>query len=485
MNTTVSTRGTASVSHRSAATAPLVLADFGSTYTKVTVVDTCDGRLVATARHPTTLESDVLDGLDRSLAALEPSVPGIAEASVWACSSAGGGLRVAVIGLERDLTAEAARLAALSAGARVDTVLAGRVPALDELIAEPPDIVLLTGGTDGGDARGILAAAEALAGSVLDVPIVVAGNAESQADAEATLRAAGKRVTRAPNVMPEIGVTACDGARDIIRQQFLRHVIGGKHLSEGSRFIDMLRMATPDAVLSGVELLARGRAGHAGLGPVVVLDVGGATTDVHSVTAHDPGGDGMERPLLPQPDVMRTVEGDLGLRWNAPGIVAAARTANLLSVHEADELAEPVALRAADPSFTPDSKTERRIDVRLAGLAARLALLRHAGRISITLSTAGASVRRQGRDLRAIPRVVGTGGVFEHGDREQLADTVALACGPADGRLLPRPREVLADRCYLLAAAGLLAGDHPELAVRLLDDHLMPLWPSGEDRAHD
>ena len=61
MNTTVSTRGTASVSHRSAATAPLVLADFGSTYTKVTVVDTCDGRLVATARHPTTLESDVLE----------------------------------------------------------------------------------------------------------------------------------------------------------------------------------------------------------------------------------------------------------------------------------------------------------------------------------------------------------------------------------------------------------------------------------------
>jgi uncharacterized protein (TIGR01319 family) len=464
---------------------PMVLADFGSTYTKVSVVDAEAGRLLATARHRTTIDSDVLDALDNALEALEPTVPGLRDADVLACSSAGGGLRVAVVGLERDLTAEAARIAALSAGARVDTVLAGRAPSVHSLEEDAPDIVLVTGGTNGGDSDALVAAAEALAASRLEAPIVIAGNEAAQSRAAQALHAAGKQVSTAANVMPEIGVMSCNGARDAIRRQFLRHVIGGKHLSRGSRFVDMVRMATPDAVLAAVALLASGTDKQSGVGPIVAIDVGGATTDIHSAIANDRGDDGTERSLLPQPEVLRTVEGDLGLRWNAPGIIAAARDATLLAPAEVDALEQPAALRVANPWFAPDADAEQRIDIELAGLAARIAMLRHAGRIAVSLSPAGASVRRDGRDLRDVHRVVVTGGVFEHVRLDRIGEAIDTTCRRADGRLLPRPRTVLADRSYLLAAAGLLAGERPELAMRLLADHLVPIDHAQESQSHE
>lgn len=454
---------------------PLVLADFGSTYTKVTVVDERDGRLVATARHRTTIDSDVLDGLDGALATLEPAVRDIGKAPILACSSAGGGLKVAVVGLERDLTAEAARVAALSAGGRVDTVLAGRNLAMAQLETDPPDIILLTGGTDGGNAQALLAAAVTLAASRLDVPVVVAGNREVSLHAQQVLTSAGKRVASAANVMPEIGVLRCDEAREAIREQFLRHVIGGKHLSEGERFVKLVRMATPDAVLAGAEVAAGGAAGCPATGPLVVLDVGGATTDVHSVISCHQGADGMERPALPQAPVSRTVEGDLGLRWNAPGIVEAARGQGLIPANEVDAFERAARARASDPGLDASTAPDQAVDVRLAGWAARIALKRHCGRLAISLTAGGASIRREGRDLRDVPTLVATGGVFEHADSDRIRAALDDATVAEDGCLLPRALSLTIDRRYVMAAVGLLASEYPEQAARLFTDHVMRL----------
>ena len=456
---------------------PVVLADFGSTYTKVTVVDERDGRLIGTARHRTTVDSDVLNGLDAAIATLEADLPTIGDAPILACSSAGGGLRVAVIGLERDLTAEAARVAALSAGAKVDTVLAGRDISVTSLEANPPDIILLTGGTDGGDSNAIVTASEAIAASAVDVPIVVAGNREVSMRAQTILSAAGRRVTAVANVMPDIGVLEGDEAREAIREQFLRHVIGGKHLSGGARFGDMVRMATPDAVLRGAELAAEGTLRHAGVGPIVVLDVGGATTDVHSVVGHQPGTDGMERPVLPQPVVARTVEGDLGLRWNALGIVEVAQADGLLSANEAAALTPAAEMRVANPSLDV-TESEGAVDLRLAGLAARIAMSRHAGRLAVTLSASGASIRREGRDLRDVPMLVATGGVFEHADPAQVAIALAGTMVPDGSRLLPRAASLHIDCRYVLAAVGLLADEYPEQAASLFAQHVAR-WDEG------
>ena len=454
---------------RSGSAEPVIVADFGSTFTKVTVVCRRTGRLLATARSRTTVDTDVMAGFDTAVEALGPGVEGLDDAPSLACSSAGGGLRVGVIGLERDLTAEAARTAALGAGAKVETVLTGPRAPVHELADRPPDIVLLTGGTDGGDGDALLRSAKALARLGLDVPVVVAGNREAQEEAVQILRTAGLAVTAAPNVMPQVGKLECEGVRAALRDVFLEHVIAGKGLSRDRRFTAMVRMATPDAVLAATSLLGALTEPATDL---VVVDVGGATTDVHSVVA-SAAGIGRSRALLPEVAAKRTVEGDLGLRWNARRIVEAARDESLVQDGEADRLDVAAEVRERDPGFVADSPQELGVDVRLAGLAARLALLRHAGRLAITLSAAGASLRHEGRDLRRSTCVVGTGGIFEHGAQPELVHVLEAALAPVEGRLLPTaaPR-VVADRRHLLAAAGVLVGEFPDVAAKLLANHL-------------
>ncbi|MGZ6754788.1 MAG: glutamate mutase L, partial [Nocardioides sp.] len=133
-----------------------VCVDFGSTFTKAALVDLAAGRILASASHRTTIDTDVLDGYDACLAELTAADPRATTAEVLACSSAGGGLRVAVVGNEELVTAEAGRRVALSSGGKVVAVvaMAGRPPHVDLhalLERTTPDVVLLTGGTDGGN----------------------------------------------------------------------------------------------------------------------------------------------------------------------------------------------------------------------------------------------------------------------------------------------------------------------------------------------
>ncbi|HEX5860692.1 MAG TPA: glutamate mutase L, partial [Nocardioides sp.] len=316
--------------------------DFGSTFTKAALVDLTAGRIVASASHPTTIASDVLDGYDACLAALAGHDPRAGDAEVLACSSAGGGLRIAVVGNEELVTAEAGRRVALSSGGKVVAVLS-QGGDLADLPGCAPDVVLLTGGTDGGNAGPITDAAQALVDCGWTGPVVVAGNGDARADVEAILGDLPHVV--AGNVVPRIGVLAPESARAAIREVFLAHVIGGKHLSSRADFTRMVRGATPDVVLTAVELLARGLdAEHPGAGDVVVVDVGGATTDVHSVVELDPEDAGLSREVVATTPVTRTVEGDLGMRWSAPTTVAEAGRA---------DLAEAAERRHADPGYLP------------------------------------------------------------------------------------------------------------------------------------
>ena len=100
-----------------------VCVDFGSTFTKASLVDLAAGRIAAAAEHRTTIDTDVLDGYDACLAALAAQDPRAVDAEVLACSSAGGGLRIAVVGAEELVTAEAGRRGALSSGGKVVAVV--------------------------------------------------------------------------------------------------------------------------------------------------------------------------------------------------------------------------------------------------------------------------------------------------------------------------------------------------------------------------
>lgn len=463
-----------------------VCVDFGSTFTKAALVDLEQGLIVAAASHPTTLPTplpsgeaggdvagevvgDVLDAYDACLAELAEQDPRARAAEVLACSSAGGGLRIAVVGNEELVTAEAGRRVALSSGGKVVAV---RAVSRDDDLADlgEPDVVLLTGGTDGGNAEPLLAAARGIVDGGWRGPVVVAGNVEAQADVAAVL--AGLPVVLADNVVPRIGVLAPDSARAAIREMFLAHVIGGKHLSsrvatDGHEFTALVRGATPDVVLTGVELLARGLGPDApGAGDVVVVDVGGATTDVHSVVELDPEDAGLARDVVAQTPVTRTVEGDLGMRWSAVSTVEAAGL---------PELAAAASRRHDDPGFLPaddpeHEAEERAADEAIARAAVALALRRHAGRSKVVVSPEGRVVERTGKDLREVDLLVGSGGVLRHGADGVVRRVLAPSTGAhvEGGWQLPRAPRVVVDRDYVLAAAGLLVAEHPVAAHRLV-----------------
>ena len=409
--------------------------------------------------------ADILDGYDACLAALVAADPRAAGAEVLACSSAGGGLRIAVVGNEELVTAEAGRRVALSSGGKVVHVLAGRRRRgrLRRAPGTTPDVVLLTGGTDGGNGEVLLDAARGWSPA--------AGRARWWSPATWTCGTRWPRCSAGCRTCWP--TTSCRGsgcwrrsrARAAIREMFLAHVIGGKHLSARTDFTAMVRGATPDVVLTGVELLARGLdEAHPGVGDVVVVDVGGATTDVHSVVEVDPedGRGGLAREVVATTPVTRTVEGDLGMRWSAAPPSEAAGRSTTWRVAAA-------AGAATSPASCPAPTRERDEDEAIARAAVGLALRRHAGRSRVVLSPEGRVVERTGKDLREVELLVGSGGVLRHG-RPGVAGRVLAGSTGADvegAGSCPRAPRVVVDADYVLAAAGLLAGQHPEAAYRL------------------
>jgi uncharacterized protein (TIGR01319 family) len=440
--------------------------DFGSTFTKAALVDAATGELIATGSHRTTIDTDVLDGWDAIRDQLAPSTRR-ADVRVLACSSAGGGLRIAVVGNEELVTSEAGRRVALSSGGRVVHVSYDAVD-LATLGASEPDVILLVGGTDGGNAEVLLGNAHALAQARWRGAVVVAGNADAVDEIVAAFERAQVPYVVAPNVVPRIGELAPEGARAAIREMFLSHVIGGKHLSARTDFTAMVKGATPDVVLTAVELAAGGLGpDHPGAGDVVVVDVGGATTDVHSVVEVDPEESGLAREVVATVPVSRTVEGDLGMRWSAVPTVEAARDAGL---EVSDGVVAAAERRRADPSLVPANRADTEDDLAIASAAVHLAVRRHAGRQQVVFSPEGRLVERSGKDLREVDLLIGSGGVLRHNSH---ADALrVLGAGTGDhvegGWLVPRAPQVVIDHHYVLAAAGLLAADHPEAAYRLL-----------------
>jgi uncharacterized protein (TIGR01319 family) len=447
--------------------------DFGSTFTKAALVDVNEGLLLAEADHPTTLDTDVLDGWEACRARLSHTCAAATDARVLACSSAGGGLRIGVLGNEELVTAEAGRRVALSSGGRVVLVGSGVLSpgGLAALHDAKPDVVLLVGGTDGGNADVLLACARTLATSGWTRPVVVAGNVDGQADIAALFEAAHLPFVMTDNVVPRIGQLRPEPARAAIREMFLRHVIGGKHLSRRSDFLAMVQGATPDVVLTAVELLATGlNSEQPGAGDVAVVDIGGATTDVHSVVAIDTEDDESARRVVAAMPVSRTVEGDLGMRSSASSTVAAGLHAGLLTRADSEELAVCARRGGSEPDWVPSTATERDSDGRLASVAVGLALRRHAGRQQVRFGPDGRLVEREGKDVREIDLLVGAGGVLRHNGFDFGTRVLAESCGDdlAGGWLLPRQPRITIDGDYVLAAAGLLAHEHPPAAYALL-----------------
>lgn len=453
-----------------------LLIDFGSTYTKLRAVDIDDARLIGTGQGPSTVRSDVCIGMRAALSDLEAKLGSLPRFRYrLASSSAAGGLRMVTIGLVRDLTVEAARQAALGAGAKlvgsfVNKLTHGDVDAIEKLA---PDIMLLAGGTDGGNTEVVLYNAKMLAKSAIAAPIVYAGNRVAADDARDIL--AKQSLTVAENVMPELGTLATDSARAAIRDIFIARIVHAKGIDRAQEMFDDVLMPTPAAVMEGARLLSDGDGHESGLGELLVVDPGGATTDVHSIASGESSSGAIQKGM-PEPRVKRTVEGDLGMRYSAAAVVEAAgveRIAQQANISVAD-VAAMLAHIAENVEMLPQTPAERAFDRALLGTAIEIAVRRHAGTIETVYTTMGPATVQYGKDLTRIEIVVATGGAPIHlGEHDALLE--AMRSAPSDPHSLrPRAPRLYVDRDYLLFAIGLLASVEPQAALALARRSIAP-----------
>ncbi|MBQ6839411.1 MAG: glutamate mutase L [Oscillospiraceae bacterium] len=454
---------------------PVLLIDFGSTYTKVTAVDLDAQVLLGTAASYTTVQTDINDGLEKALAILEKKTGKLSYHKTYACSSAAGGLRMITSGLVPELTGEAAKLASLGAGAKVVKVYTFQLTEddVEEIREEKPDIFLLVGGTDGGNTECILHNAKVLAEMGGDFPIVVAGNRTAARQCERILE--GREVYVCPNVMPKFGTLNIEPTQKQIREIFLNRIIKAKGLSKAAALLSDIMMPTPAAVLQAMELLAQGCEGEQGIGELVAVDVGGATTDIYSIA------DGMPEHMstvykgLPEPFAKRTVEGDIGMRYSIKGIVEAAGMDKIcrLSGLEKTRALELIDYLAENTDTVPgDNQELERLDFALASAAIEEGVARHAGTIEETYTLMGKTYVQEGKNLTKVGQIVVTGGSLIHTRRTAEIAAHALYDPLKPQSLRPMKADVWVDRKYILAAMGLLASYHPKTALAIMKKEL-------------
>ena len=453
----------------------VLLIDFGSTYTKVTAVDVEGECLLGTADAFTTIQTDVGDGLANALEKLHLKTGPLEYAERYACSSAAGGLRMITSGLVPELTAEAARQASLGAGAKVLKVYSFQITEddLEEIRRINPDIFLLVGGTDGGNTDCILHNAQMLASIDFDFPVIIAGNRTAARECERIL--AGHEVHVCENVMPRFGVLNTEPARLKIREIFLNRIVQAKGLSKAAELLSGILMPTPSAVMKAMRLLSQGCEGESGIGELIAVDVGGATTDIYSMADGMPQDAATVYKGLPEPFDKRTVEGDIGMRYSIRGIVEAAGMPRIcqLSGLEPKRAEELIELLSVQTDLVPQSGSElEKLDFALASMAIETAVARHAGSMEETYTLMGLTYVQSGKDLRHVKQVIVTGGSLIRTSHTGEIAAHALASPAAPMSLRPLKAEIRVDRRYIIAAMGLLSEYYPQTALRIMKKEL-------------
>ncbi len=451
-----------------------LLIDFGSTFTKVVAVDLDKTEVLATARVPSTVETDITIGLEEALKEIsaKTGINSLEKKKSLACSSAAGGLRMVCIGFVPELTSQAANHAALGAGAKVVGLYSYKLTSreIKEIEKISPDILLLSGGTDGGDEAVIIHNANMLAKTDRKIDnIIVAGNKTTYDAIKTAFKDSSKRVIFTKNVMPEIGVLDTAPCNKEIREIFIKNIIKAKGIARAKTIVGEVIMPTPSAVLEAAKLLAEGCEGEAGYGELMVIDPGGATTDVHSIAQGIPTVSGIAMAnTLPEPYVKRTVEGNLGLKYNIDSLSEFTRGKKL-----------PPHFKEICHSFhegqLPQSPEEVACHLLLSRVAVEVAVNQHAGRLEKIYGPTGEMLLQHGKDLTGIKTVIGTGGpvIFSASPREILEGALYQKENPLI--LKPKNPTLYFDEQYILYAIGLLAQTEPKKALLLAKKYLKPI----------
>ena len=476
----------------------IVATDCGSTTTKAILIERVeDGyRLQGRGEAPTTVEApfdDVTVGVLNAVAELEeltgrtiagpagiltPRANDAGADLYLSTSSAGGGLQMLVMGVVKTMTAESAQRAALGAGAIVIDVISvddGRQDheRIARVRAIRPDMILMSGGTEGGTVHHLLELAELLVaadprprlGRGFKIPVIYAGNSQAAEGVRAVLGESVELII-VENLRPQLDRENLRPAREAIHRLFLEHV-----MAQAPGYDKLLTwttapvMSTPRAVGEMVQLAAR----EEGI-DVLAVDIGGATTDVFSVF----GG-----------EFNRTVSANLGLSYSVCNVLAESGVWGIRrwmpAPMEEGDLRNRLRNKMIRPTTIPQSVTELLLEQAVAREALRLAFSHHlslasglkgvqqARTMADVFTQAGAGQTRV--DMMALGLIIGSGGILSHAPRREQAALMLVDAFEPQG-----VTRLAVDSIFMMPQLGVIASVLPEAAMAVFRrDCLVPL----------
>ncbi|MBA7595350.1 hypothetical protein ES703_02312 [subsurface metagenome] len=498
----------------------ILATDCGSTTTKAILIKKQgdEYRLVMRGEAPTTVEApfeDVTRGALNSIREVEeltgekildgeriikPARSKKEGVDVYiSTSSAGGGLQMMVAGVVLTMTGESAARAALGAGAIVMDVIAsndGRLPhqKIERIRHLRPDMILLSGGVDGGTISHVAELAELIRaadprprfGTTYSLPVIYAGNKDARKIILDTLKEATELVV-VENLRPVLERENLGPARDKIHDLFMEHVMahapGYKKLMA---WTDVPIMPTPGAVGLLIERIGK-RQGIDVLG----VDIGGATTDIFSVFQ-----DKSTEVENPERVFNRTVSANLGMSYSISNVLLEAGNENILRwiPFEVDvtELRNRIRNKMIRPTTIPATLEDLKMEHAVAREALRLALEQHR---SMAVGLKGIQQERSIADafsqttsgetlvdMMSLSLVVGSGGALSHSPRRSQAAILMLDAFQPEGIT-----RMAVDSIFMMPHLGVLTEVNEKAAQEVFEkDCLIPLGtaiaPAGEGK---
>ena len=447
----------------------VLVAEIGSTTTVVNAFKDLDSEnpvFWAQGQAPTSvLDGDVRIGLQGAIDDLcrKMNIDSLEYDEMLATSSAAGGLKMTVHGLVYDMTAKAAKEAALGAGGIIHDITVGKLRRSDiaRIREINPNLILIAGGVDYGERDTAIYNAEMIRAMGLKTPVVYAGNIENQDEMKLIFdEESGQYLYLVDNVYPKIDTLNVEPCRKVIQAAFEDHITHAPGMEHVRDMVNGPIIPTPGAVMECTKLL------YDCIGDVMVIDVGGATTDVHAVTEDS---DAVARILTaPEPKAKRTVEGDLGVYVNRMKVIESIGEEKLREECE-NQLHIDLDKTLKTYVAIPKNEDEIRLVERLTKEAVLRAVERHAGQIRYVYGPTGRQTLAEGKDLTQVKYIVGTGGALT-----RLPHRVEIM------KLIPKDNEtgmklypseavkILVDNDYIMASLGVLSKTHREGAIKLL-----------------
>lgn len=446
----------------------ILVAEIGSTTTIVNAFDINNNQPIFLGRGVanTTVESDVNEGLKKAISDLARylKTSDVEYHEMFASSSAAGGLRVTVHGLVYEMTVRASKEAALNAGANIHLVTAGKLTArnIDEIKKLNPNMIIVAGGTDYGETETALFNMKKILKMALNIPIIYAGNIENQSEIKELFISENKNhlLKIIDNVYPRVDQLNILPLRRVIYETFEEHIIHAKGMEHITDIVNQKIMPTPGSVMEATMIL------YDQLGPIITIDVGGATTDIHSVA--EPSDD-FKKYLEGEPLQKRTVEGDLGVFINHENVLKLFNDGELENLLDISK--EELKTILDNYTYMPRTQNERNLVFELAKKCTHKALDRHVGDLRRVFTSSGQKIIPEGKDLSCVEYIVLTGGALInlHETEEIVRDYLKRN----QTKMMPsRGVKILRDHDYIMASVGVVALKHPDITYELLKKSL-------------